>query len=165
MRGGHRGARIAASDASFLVCLQDFVNEVAGKPEDHTPHVRAKSTLGAGDTSREKSFSVRACNRLPILDPDSMPLVVWEVVLMVGVLFYSIVVPLRLAFAPSLISPDPFLQSTDSWLALDTFMDVVFICDVAVTARTVSVCKPSHCCVVVRIWPAASLTSIAARLS
>ena len=60
--------------------------------------------------------------------PEGMFKMLWLVMVILLIIFYLAVVPLRMAF--SYTSDHPFINGDKEWYGLDIFADVVFILDI-----------------------------------
>ena len=63
-----------------------------------------------------------------LLIPEGIFKMLWLVMVILLILFYLSVVPLRLAFTST--SKDPFISGSEEWYIFDVFADVVFIMDI-----------------------------------
>ncbi len=74
-----------------------------------------------------------------IVSPDNKYKLIWDAFGLMLVLFYTVVVPLRIAFGYTVLKGKgghSFVTGTGGWKILDIFADVYFIYDILITFRT-----------------------------
>ena len=90
------------------------------------------------DTENESIPKLCQCSikgKLCIFLPSAPGRLLWDVVVALMIVYYLIVVPMRLAFEPHNATVD-LITGRGSWLILDLLFDLMFLTDIVVNFRT-----------------------------